>query len=232
MKAQSLLKIFAVSATIAMLTGCNHSSGNNKAVARTNNPRGPQVSVNQNFSFSTTCSDGSSAVGQVFANGTNDFRTEVVGLASATMPDANDNLGDISGTPNDTTGVDLYLHIPSNGSAINQVDSGIRLVIYDSFVGTSDDSGNTVQPYSITVPAKTGQFNSSTGAFQIIFQDAVSANSQPYGTITVSGQVQGGVAQGTISYDNFTNADSGAAAVHGQLNVFTFSMPACGLIAN
>lgn len=234
MNARRMFQLVALAAMVAGLTACGSSSGSgNKTAVRLTGARG--ATVGQSVNFATSC-NGASAVGQVIdsssygAVGT--FQDRVAGLVSASLDPS--NMGTVDGTLNSTTGtgVDLYMHLQMNGNSLAVAGSGVRLMIYDSFVGQTDDSGAVIQPYSITVPAKQGSVDTANHTFTMVFQDvpvATNSGATPtiYGTISVTGTwTPNGTATGRIDYQNLVNITGGTPA---QGNLGAFVMPACGL---
>jgi hypothetical protein len=144
------------------------------------------------------------------------FEAQWKGLMAATM---NPNqIGTISSFAGTKQGVHIQGGIRYNGAAISAADlatAQIRIAVWDSLAGTTDGSGKIIPEYPIHMIGAQGSVVG--GVVQLTFADA-------YGTITLGGYITGGLLQGTLSFQNFTNPTGGALPNSGPLGAFTINV--------
>lgn len=171
-----------------------------------------------------SCGQNQSNIGTIYDQGSSfngSFESQVKGLLSATVDPA--EVGQISGAPNDSTGVRFQgqFKINSNGS-VDLAQTKIIIKVYDSYVVQSAmDGSNQYQAIPIEfAQAAAGQFNMQTGSGYVVFRDQ-------YGEIRFDGTLSGDYLSGQVSFVNTTNVTGGAAAsgVLGQ-----FYVARCGII--
>lgn len=207
---KKLIQVLALFATVLSLAACG-KSGNSKQETRAGGAR----TAGTVQAVGSMCTNGTSAIGYIYADGVTNFQDEVRGLVSATLdPDV---FGAVSGVPRDTTGIDLRLDVDRASATVRS----IQLVIYDEFVGTKDSTGQVIQPYPITVPKAAGGFvNAATRSLNLVFTDQ-------HGDIRIIGQSNdGAVIEGTVEYHNRTHFAQGTPR-NGTLG--RFRLPLCAL---
>ncbi len=127
------------------------------------------------------------------------FNDAAKGLMSATLPP--NQIGEISSFAGTASGVRIQGGVRASfiNGAISNVDlnsAQIRVAIWDTKAGTQDGDGKIIPEYPIYMVGARG----AAGGNQVnlTFTDA-------YGTITIGGVINGGLYQGTISYQNFVH---------------------------
>ncbi|MES2801290.1 MAG: hypothetical protein V4654_02260 [Bdellovibrionota bacterium] len=216
--------------TIVALTviGCNPKKESDKRTSG-NGGRSAAIAGTTTGAFTQSyCGNNLSSIGTIYDQGTQaslfstgNFEARVKGLLSATI-DPNE-IGQISSSPNDQTGVRFQgtIKVESNGT-VNLAQSKILIKVYDSLVlQSASDGSNQYQPIPIEFSAAAeGQFNLQTGSGYVIFRDQ-------YGEIRFDGNLSGDYLSGQVSYVNLVNVTGGSAAsgVLGQ-----FYVARCGII--
>ena len=146
------------------------------------------------------------------------FRDRVAAFVSATM-DPN-GLGEISGDPNASTGIDLVMSVKVNAQGQVQSGSTLDLGIYDSYVGQNDQNGKLIEPYSLHISQRVqGVANPQTGEFSVQFSDE-------YGAILFTGKMDQKTIQGTVQFQNSQSYIGGTPA-SGTLGQFV--LPRCAV---
>ncbi|HWU42940.1 MAG TPA: hypothetical protein VN132_05860 [Bdellovibrio sp.] len=151
---------------------------------------------------SATCSNGQTGTGSLSTD-----TNSILALVSATI--APTSFGNIC-----KVNFSASLKYDASGNIIPG-GSAILIQIVDDWVGQVYN-GKTLQPYEIQfTQAVSGNYDRGSGSFQAVFQDS-------YGSFTMSGQVSGATASGTVSFQN-TVAVAGYSPVGGQLGNFSIS---------
>ncbi|WP_413287549.1 hypothetical protein [Bdellovibrio sp. HCB337] len=216
------LKLMMIVVTASSLVACSKKASENNLSGRGVN-NGGIVGGSGN---APNCSTSQQSIGRVFESNASGsgytFEQRAKGLLSATVDPQ--FFGTINGSQNNTSqsGITLEgrLRYDTNGNVILD-QTNMKLLIYDSFVGQTDSSGKTIQPYPINFFAATaGTMNLATKQFTVQFKDSD-------GDITITGTVNGATVTGSISYQNFKsyNGSTPAAGVLGA-----FSIPTCAWI--
>lgn len=156
------------------------------------------------------------------------------------------SLGVVSGDPGQSTGIRFWGNIeglggvinPNGGNSlqVNPATAHLRIAVYDSLVGTADQSGNllTEIPIDIAsgVPSYSVSGTISGNTATIYFTD-------DFGTIELSGTFNASTFTGWIYYDNNFYWDTpnkssalrlGAAGYLGVFSVYTCGFFQCGTI--
>lgn len=173
--------------------------------------------------FTTKCASGESSVGLIkddasLSAGGSTFKSRVGDLVSATLDPQ--QLGDIAGAGATGTGLDLYLKLKADAQGQIAAESGLQILIYDSYVGQIDATGVQIQPYPIVITkGAQGLLNRGQRSFQVSFTDA-------YGTVILEGTYDDSYARGSVRFSN-TRAFDGGAPRSGQLGQFV--IPSCNL---
>jgi hypothetical protein len=202
---------------LASLAAC--SSAKNMSAARNASDVGAvgnQTSVN-----GVSCKGNSGRIydgGTAGASGT--FEQRIKGLVSATVDPS--YFGSIDGSMNSTQTCVAFegrLNTDASGN-VNVSQSNLKITVYDSYVGTADVDGGTIEPYVIQFSAaSSGQVNASGKTFSIQFKDE-------YGEINLSGSFAQATTTGTMNFKNyksFDNASSPASALLGAFSIPTAS---------
>jgi hypothetical protein len=153
--------------------------------------------------------------GQIYASGTEtEFDRNVRGFTSASIDPWGDpqnnvtpELGLVSGQLNQNTGVwirgDAHVQggvFDPTGATKRNLDlskTSIRLIIWDSYAGQTDASGQVIPEYGVSFAnAKSGSFiNYASKTAVIIFED-------DYGWVKFSGKFDANYFQGDVTYYN------------------------------
>lgn len=199
------------------LSGCAKNNSSDVRVAGRNPvPQGPaQTSQNQ-----TNCSNPTMVWGKIFdPYASTQFEYQVKSFVSATLdPQA---LGTISGNIYDRTGIDFQgsFQFDAQGNLI-PTSSTVLIKIVDSFVKDGYE-GQTFQPYIVEFKAAdSGIIDRNTRQFEVHFKDN-------YGDIVFQGMYNDQIAEGTVSFVNYT-AVTGYEPASGTLGAFRSYT--CGLI--
>lgn len=142
------------------------------------------------------------------------FQARVEDFVSATL--APTDLGTVSGlktTKNNYIAISGKAKFDEAGSLI-PAQSNLFIQIYDSFVGTLNTEGEKMGAYPVTIDTATsGHLNRSDNSFIITYQD-------DYGSVSLSGKVQGAALIGRVDFINTTAVDDEGAR-SGVLGAFT-----------
>ncbi len=191
------------------------SGGRGDAVASDGSGGGGQVTSNLNppcttqYPYARILQDSAQAIG---------FRASYVNYFSAidTVANVESALGDLDGTgQTNATGVNTQFQFKVvNGQMTSSV---LNLIVYDSY---STQSGNT--PIQIGYSAgSNNSYNASTGQFSTTFTD-------DYGSVVVSGTVQGNVVRAQVLFNNTKSADN-SALKSGSLG--SFQTASCAVVS-
>lgn len=144
------------------------------------------------------------------------FQDRVGDFVSATL--APSDLGSVSGDKNSKTN---YISLTgkakfdTNGQII-PAQSSLKILIYDSLVGSLNSDGEAISAYPVTIEqAVSGQYDSVQQTFTVIYQDS-------YGNVTLTGKVNGSSISGRIDFANTAAVDS-LGPRSGALGAFSIS---------
>ncbi|OQW51543.1 MAG: hypothetical protein A4S09_09945 [Proteobacteria bacterium SG_bin7] len=146
------------------------------------------------------------------------FNTQWRGLMSATLTP--DKMGNVSSYAGGHSGVRLQggIRASFSGGMISNVDlptAQIRIAIWDSIAGTADSNGKIIPEYPIHLIGATGV--AAGNQVNLTFSDA-------YGSISIAGTIQGGLFQGSISFQNLVNLSGGTYPQSGPLGNITINV--------
>lgn len=212
--------MFAIKRTLKYMSGAFAVVALIAACAKSDNSRVGRVSGNGVGVAANTPSCPSTSAAYVSENGgytSGNFQTIVDGLLSATVDPQ------YFGTITSSNGVQVQGRLAfDNSGNLNAPASNLQLTITDSFVGQTDNTGATVQPYLIQFnSASSGQINVSNGTFVVQFKDN-------FGEVDLNGQFNTSTVMATVSYVNYANVVAGSSNAQGTIGVF--QMPRCGFI--
>lgn len=181
--------------------------------------------------------------GQIYAGGSEaEFDENVRGFTSSTIDPWGDpnngvtpELGTVSGQLNKTTGVwirgDAYVQggtFDPSGTNKRPLDvsrTGVRIIVWDSYAGKTDTSGQVIPEYGVSFTSATSNsyINYSTKTAVITFQD-------DYGWVKFSGQFDADYFWGTVEYQNFDYVRSILAPNDGKWGGYLgdFYISTCG----
>lgn len=148
------------------------------------------------------------------------FNDQWRGLMSATLPPTPDKIGTVSSYAGTNSGVRIQGGIRAlyNGGGITNADlptAQLRIAIWDSLAGTTDGGGKIIPEYPIHMIGATGVAAGQT--VNLTFSDA-------YGSISVSGNIVGGLFQGKMFFKNFVNQNGNSLPNEGLLGHITINV--------
>jgi hypothetical protein len=128
---------------------------------------------------------------------------------------------ELVGEVSNTNGVQISgrIQYDMNGTVLGQ--SYINLQISDSYVGSQNPNGGTVNPIRVMVPATMVQSLANSAGIRITFTDQ-------FGTIIVEGAWNQSTFNGVVTFQNSRHLTAGAAPSQGTLG--SFSIPVCSFI--
>ncbi|OFZ29278.1 MAG: hypothetical protein A2622_07625 [Bdellovibrionales bacterium RIFCSPHIGHO2_01_FULL_40_29] len=216
-----------------LVVACNPKKDPVRATVNTTNTLNNTIG---SFSGTTTCPQGTTGIGTIYDNGqqaqmtldssSGTFESRVKALLSATI--SPDEIGQISSSPTDSTGVRFQgmVRVDGNGMVV-AAQSKMLIKVYDSFVLNAqlDPNGTAYEPVAIEfLPTNgstiTGQFNLQTGDGYMSFKDS-------YGEVRFDGRLDAQTFSGVVRFQNTRNVNGGAAA-SGTLGQFYVAR--CGII--
>lgn len=219
-------------AVLPLLIGCQPPRSSNNSVNRTGRlARG--IGATPAFApGGGQTAQGNRAYGRVTSvAGDQAFQQELYYLTAPAFQGATagDQLGYVSGQPNQATGVAFFGSASNSGGGINGMNYGssnfdrnsmlLQLEIYDDRTGQQASDGSTIQPLIIRISPDQPTFVDAGGSMSgsqvnLYFQDT-------FGVIYLNGSINGQYFTGNISYaDSFT--------YNQQRTLGTFSVPTCG----
>ncbi|MBC7466694.1 MAG: hypothetical protein H7256_11945 [Bdellovibrio sp.] len=199
---------------ILFLVACNPAADKSASVVRSNT-----TSVG-GLNTAVTCANGTSAVGQIYDTTATaaSFEARVKALLSATI--SSSEVGTISATASNNTGVIFNGAIKLDASGnIVAASSSMSIKVYDSYTLSGSDP-IALEFASSKSSQISGQFSTSTGVGYVSFSDN-------YGIVRFDGTLNAQTFSGVVRFQNTANVDGGAAQ-SGTLGQFTVAR--CGII--
>lgn len=205
--------VFAALVLTACGKGSNVSQNTRAAGARGGVPAG---------TLTAKCGNGQNAVGYIYEDSIqgSTFNQTVHDFVSVNLDRS--QLGNVSGVPGDTTGIDLYFSLTRTANGM-VAGGSMTLMIYDDAVGMTGADNVVVQPYAIPFDQIDPNSRITNGGFDVGFQDR-------FGYIrftTDQGVDSQGNYNGTVQFQNTTSAAPGAFI--GTATLGRFKLPACAV---
>ncbi len=220
---KSFLKLFLILMVIAPLVACQQQKSKKRSEIRRGGrgapavqPGAPNVTLPQ-LGQATPGQVGAHPTGMPFGaivsgDGLDDvtFDRYIHDFVSATMP--RHELGTVSGQMNQSTGVRFWARIaPATGAfnpngmnaTINQADSELRIVIWDTYAGTYDATNELIPEYPVHVKG-TAQGQITGNRFDIYFSQTYKSvnNTQETGWFRFQGDFTNQWVKGRVWYAN------------------------------
>ncbi len=221
--------------SLVVLFSCSKGKDTVRANTQVGTQSNTLTNIGGDFTLSKQCPQGVSGIGSIYDSGpvqgslytsSGTFEDRVKALLSATV--AAQDIGQISGLENDSTGVRFQgvVKLDATGNVV-AANSKMLIKIYDSFILNSqlDPSGAKYDAIQIEfVPSAkvqtSGQFNMQTGEGFVSFSDS-------FGEVRFEGRLDAQTFSGLVKFQNTKNVNGGSGATG---TVGQFKVARCGII--
>lgn len=231
MKNQYLLNWMLIMALSVLVTACSSSKDSQlvlKSAGGSATSSGGSSSSQQNLDSKSFlgCAQQEAAVGRLIDPNYNSssadavFTQRVKDFASSFMDPS--KIGQLSGAPTAMTGIEVegVLSFDKAGK-LDLKTARVQLEIFDDRVGTLSSSGKVIKQIPVYLAtAKSGQWNASTGQFEVVFEDE-------FGQVVLRGVIGKSSTSAEVRFVNKLSYNNGTPK-SGVLG--TFYIYSCGFI--